>query len=100
MCLYITHLSTVLTSSRSIRNYIFGVRFLHKQLDLTPEAVESFPVQCLLRAVDLTMRTPPRRKLPILPHLVTQLCGLPACLGSLGPAMKVCLTFFFLEMLR
>ena len=59
MCLYITHLSTVFTSSRSVRNYVSGVRFLHKQLSLTPETVESFPVQCLLRAADLTMRTPP-----------------------------------------
>ena len=55
MCLYITQLSTVFTSSRSVRNYVSGVRFLHKQLDLTPEAVESFPVQCLLQAAELTM---------------------------------------------
>ena len=37
--------------------------------------------------------------LPILPHLLTQLCRLSTCLGSLGLAMKVFLTFGFLGML-
>ena len=38
----------------------------------------------------------PRHHLPILSHTLTQLCSLSSCLGSLGPAMKVCLTFGFL----
>ena len=55
MCFYVTHLSTAFSSTRSIRNYISGVRFLHNQLGAAPEAVDSFPVQCLLRIEDLTM---------------------------------------------
>ena len=86
---YITHLSATFTSSMSIRNYVSMVQFLHKQLGLAPEALDSFPVSSLLRVADLTMRYPPLRWLPILPHLLTQLCQLSTSLGSMGPAMKV-----------
>ena len=41
---YVTHLTTTcFSSAKSIRNYICGVRFLHKQLSLTPEGLDSFP---------------------------------------------------------
>ena len=83
-----------------MRNNVSRVHFLHRQLGLTPEAFNSFHVMSLLRAVDVTMRTPPLRQLPIFPHLLTQLCQLSGSLGSLGPAIKVCLTFGFLGMLR
>ena len=55
-------------------------------------------VLSLLRAADLTMRTPPLWLLPVLPHLLTQLCQLASRLASLGPPMKVNLTFRFLGM--
>ena len=100
MCYYLTHLTTCFSSAKSIYIYISMVICLHKQLHLTPEAVDSFPVQCLLRAADLIIRTPPLHWLPILPHLLIQLCSLSSCLVSLGPIMKVCLNFRFLGMLR
>ena len=100
MCFYITHLTTVFSPSNSVCTYAFGVRFIHKKLSLAPEALNTFPVHCLVSAADLTMRTPPHSRLPILPHLLDQLSGLSSCLGFLGPAMKLCLTFGFLWMLR
>ena len=93
LCYFITHLSSMISSSKSVRNYVSGVHFLHKQLN-------SFQVSSFLQAPDFTMRTAPLRCLPILPHDLTQLCHLSDILGSLGPAMKVCPTFRFLGMLR
>ena len=39
---YITHLSSIFTSPKSMRNYVSGVLCLHKQLSLAPEAFDSF----------------------------------------------------------
>ena len=87
MCLFITH---CLSSVRSVRNYVSGVRTRHKELGLTPAALESFQVSSMLRAVDIAMRTPPLRRLPILPTLHS-LCTINSILRSLGPALPVCL---------
>ena len=46
------------------------------------------------------MRTSPQKHLPILPHLLHQLCVLTSSLGMLGPSMQVCLAFSFFAMLR
>ena len=100
LCYYITHLSATFRSSKSVRNYESGVLFLHKEPGLAPEALDSFPVSSLPYAADLTMRSLPLCQLPIILHLLTQLCKLSTSLGSLGPPMKVCLTFGFLAMLR
>ena len=57
VCLYISHLTHHFLSTSSFRNYVSRVRTLHKEM--TPAALESFQVSCLLRAVDISMRTPP-----------------------------------------
>ena len=100
LCFYITHLTTAFSSPKGVRNYVSVDRFLHKQLGMAPDALDTFLVYCLLRAADLTMQTPPLHCVPILPHLLMHLCGLSSYLGSLGSAMEVCLTFSFLGMLR
>ena len=73
-CCYITYLTQHCKSASSVRNYISGVRFLHKELGLTPDNVDSSPVSSLLRPGDITTRVPPLRHLPILPTLLHQLC--------------------------
>ena len=97
---YITYLSSIFTSPKSMRNYVSRAPFLHKHLDLAPEAFDSIQVHSLLCAADLTMRIPPLRHFPILSLLLTQLCQLLSSLGSLGPSMRLCFIFGFLEMLR
>ena len=67
LCYYIAHLTRQFLSSKSIINYISMVRFLHKQLGLTQEAIDAFPITSLLS-------TPPLRCPPILPHLLHRLC--------------------------
>ena len=79
LCYFITHLSATFLSSKSVRNYVSGVWFLHKQRGRAPESLASFQVSFILHmwAADLTMRTAPLRHLPILPHFFTQLCSSP-----------------------
>ena len=100
LCYYIAHLTTHFTSGKSMCNYISGVWFLHKQLGLAQEALDSFPITSLLRTADLTMQAHPLHHLPVLPYLICQLYLLPSTLGPLGPAMKVCLAFRLFAMLR
>ena len=97
---YITHLANKFTSAASVRNYVSGVAFMHKQLGVEAPAITSFPVTTLLRAVDLTLRTPPQRKQPIYPALLHKLCRLCDMIGTFGVAMKVAITFGFYGMLR
>ena len=63
---YVTYLTQHFQSSASVHNYISRVRFMHRELGLIPEVLDSFPVASLLRAADITMRVPPLRHLPIL----------------------------------
>jgi hypothetical protein len=97
---YITYLSSRFTSAASIRNYVSGIRFMHRQREMEAQALDSFIVTTTLRAVDLTLRTPVRRKLPISPRLLVDMCKLCECLGDIGVAFKVAITFAFYGMLR
>ena len=49
---HISHLPIPITKEHP--NYISRVRFLHKQLGLTPQALDSFPITPLQRAADIT----------------------------------------------
>ena len=73
---------------------------LHKAIGLTPAALESFQVCCLLRVADISMRMPPLRCLPILLPLLHCLCTITPSLGALGLALHVCFNFRFFVMLR
>ena len=100
LCYYITWLTKQFSSAQSIRNYVSGVSSLHKQLGRLAPALTSYPVATLLRAVDLTLRTPPRRRLPVTPQLLTSLVLLTKTLGALGPPMKVALLLGYFGMFR
>ena len=52
---FITHLSATFSSSKSIRNYVSRVRFLHKHLGLSLKVLDSFQVSSLMWAADLNM---------------------------------------------
>ena len=91
VCYYITYLSQTFTAAKRIRNYFSEVRFLHRQLGLTHEVLDSFAVNCLLHAADLTMSTLLLCHLPIVPTRLNNLCSLTSSISMLGPSMKVCL---------
>ena len=98
--LILVYLTSRFSSAHSIRNYISGVRTLHKEIGVTPVTMETFQVSCLLWAADIFMRMPPLQGLPILPPLFHHLCIITPSLGALGPALQVCLTFGFFTMVR
>ena len=50
-----------------------GVRFLHKELGLAAEVLDSFPIISLLQVADLTMRPHHSATYLCLPHLLSQL---------------------------
>ena len=92
VCMYITHFTRRIHASRSVRNYVSGIIILHRDLGLSPIAQDSFQVNTLLRASDISMRTPPLRCLPIQPSLLHCLCLLTSSLSPLGSSMWVCMT--------
>ena len=49
LCYYITHRTHHFLSARSIKNYISRVKFLYKELSLTKDDSELFPITSLLR---------------------------------------------------
>jgi hypothetical protein len=100
ICKYIAFLTHRFSSARSVRNYLSGVRFMHKTLGLPPPPTDSFPVVTMLRAADLTLRTPPKRMLPINAVLLHKLCQAPRRLGRMGIIIKVAITFAYFGMLR
>ena len=95
LCYYITHLHQF-QSSKSVRNYISGVRFLHKQLGLTPDGLLlcHFPPKSSRHYhVHTTTHVPPHPAR----HLASSV--LATSLGPMGPAMRVFLTFVFFTIL-
>ena len=62
LCYDITYLTHLFQSARCMRNYIAGVRFLHKEFGLTLDTIHSFPVTSLIQVADLTITPPPPPK--------------------------------------
>ena len=59
--MFITNLPRQCQSSRSLRNYVSGIQILHRELGLSPTALDSFQVHALIRVVVISMRTLPLR---------------------------------------
>jgi hypothetical protein len=100
ICAYITFLARQFTSATSVRNYISGVRLLHKQHGIQVQALDSFQASVMLRATKLTLRAPAHRVLPITPRMLYKLCMLCDHIAHVGVALKVALTFGFYAMVR
>jgi hypothetical protein len=72
------------SSARSVRNYVSGVRFMHKALGLQACPLNSFLLATMLRAEDLTLRNPSHIKLTITPRLLHKLCLVTFQLGHMS----------------
>ena len=88
MCLYITHLTRRFSSARSIHNYVSRVRTLYKEIGLTPVALGSFQVFCLLGGGRyLHANATPYDVFPSFPHCsITSAPSLP----TWGPLVQPC----------
>jgi len=101
ICLYIEFLARQFSSPKSIKNYIHGISYLHKVLDLTAPALESFPVQLSLRTLTATMPQLPHQRRPIKPEMLIHLCSLSDQQGgTFGLAAKCAILFAFFGLLR
>ena len=100
LCRYIAFLTNRFKSARSVRNYVSGIRFMHKSLGLTPPATDTFQVSTMLRAADIMLRNPPRRVLPITATLLHKLCTLSLSMGDMGLVLRVAMTLGYFGMLR
>ena len=100
VCYYITYLSQQFISSDSIRNYVSGISFLHKALGKSCPALQSFPVVCILRAVQVALRRHPHQKKPITPKILAKILPLISQLGEAQHAVKLAILLGFFGMLR
>lgn len=100
MCLYTEFLAQKFTSPVSVKNYISGVRLLHKLLGIDDSGVHSFDLTLMLRAVNLTLRHFPHRKLPVTIDMLTGICKSCDLFGMLGKVLKFAFILGFFGMLR
>lgn len=100
LCLYAEFLARSFTAPQTIRNYISGIRFCHKYLDIDCPALHSFELDLMLRALDLTMRHIPNQRLPIDNAILVKLCYVCDYLGDLGRVLKVAFLFGYYGFLR
>lgn len=99
--MYATHLSQHFISPSSVANYISGVRLLHKYISAPCKALDSFELTLTMRAIKLTVRHVPRRKLPITPLSLRKLCiACDSMDSTLGKILKVAVLFGYFGMLR
>ena len=100
LCVYAEFLARSFRAPQAIRNYISGVRFLHKYINVESTALDSFELHTMLRALDLTMPHRTNRRLPITQSMLLQLSQACHSLGTMGLVLKVALLFGYYGFLR
>ncbi len=100
VCLYIEQLAQNFTSRKSLGNYISAIRLMHKFADRQCQALDSFEVGLMLRAVSLTMRYIPNQKLPMTVQQLEILVNKCAVLGAIGQVTKMAFILGFMAYLR
>ena len=101
IAMYATYLSQRLKSPRSVANYISGVRLLHKYAGAPAPALESFELTLTMRAIKLTLRHSPQRKLPFTPAMLSKVCAVCDSMSNpLGKTLKVAILLGYFGMLR
>ena len=74
MCLYVEFLARSFSSTKSIVNYIGGVRFLHKLLNVSSTALASFDLELMMRAINITIERKTPVRLPVTLEMLHALC--------------------------
>ena len=100
ICMYAEFLTRTFTSPKSIRNYISGVRLLHKYAGASSTALDSFPLELLLRALDITIYHVPNQRSPVTVQSLARICEACMSLGTLGTVVRCALLLGFFGMLR
>lgn len=100
LCAYIEFLASCLQSHKSVRNYVSGVHLMHKYLQVSAPAFDSFQVFLMLRATRITMVHYSTPVLPITPSILAQLCKACHSLGSVASVYRCLFLFAFFSFLR
>jgi len=100
ICWYIEFLTRSFKSPKSIKNYISGVRLLHKLIHVDCPNLYSFEVHLHLRSLSLTMPHFPKQRLPITLDILYELCALCDSLQGTGKVLKCAFIFAFFGYLR
>lgn len=100
LCLYAEFLTRSFHSPRAIRNYISGIRLLHKYIGIDCPALQSFDLHLILRALDLTMAHVPNQRIAIDIGLLKDICMVCDSLGTIGAVCKVGFLFGYFGFLR
>lgn len=100
ICAYAEFLARTFKSPTSIRNYISGVRLLHKYVGVDSPTLYCFELDLILRSMDLTFCHAPKQKLPVTVQMLKQLCSACTSLGAFGKVLKCAILFGFYGFLR
>jgi hypothetical protein len=73
LCLYVQFLSRSLAAPQSFRNYISGLKTLHKLLELAFPSLSSVQVKLTFRGLDKLVKHVPRQAFPVDPTLLLDL---------------------------
>lgn len=98
--MYAEFLARSFQSPKSIRNYIAGVRLLHKYLDVRASALYCFELHLMLRAMDITLDHIPNQRLPVTAVMLKDICQICESMGQLGRVIKFAILLGFYGMLR
>ena len=91
LCLYIQFLTRTLSSPKSVRNYVSGLKTLHAMLHLNFPSYDDISVRLTLRGLDRSLAHVPRRAQPITVKVLHQLSLL---IDTQDPFQSVVWTLF------
>lgn len=100
LCLYAEWLSRTFKAPRAIRIYISGVNTLHKYIGAPCDALHSFELDLMLRALDLSMYHIPNKRLPVNRDMLHKICHACNYIKPLGATLKVAFLFGYYGFLR
>ena len=98
--MYGEFLARTFQSPKTIRNYISGVRLMHKYLDIHLAALYSFELTLLLRFMDINMQHIPNQRLPINVTMLNKMVNACDSLNAIGKVLKCALLLGFYGFLR
>ena len=99
VCLYIQFLARTFASPQSIKNYISAVNLYHHMALKAPPA-RTFAVSIMLRAINMTLRHIPTKKLPITSELLQNICDICDKQSPYGITLKAAFLLLFFSFLR
>ena len=100
ICWYLEYMTSSVSSPRTLRNYLSGIKFWHRRIAGEPTALDAPEVRHMLRALDITLRHTPAPKHPITQDILQELVHVSPDLNALGPAFKVAILFGYYGFLR